>query len=131
MKAEIKKPDNFKDYPPHVRYLSLPGPMEETGQTFAHPVSAKAGAIVNVGGPSPGKWTNERLAKIGDRVKVTFNQFGAGEVIGFFTDGGNAAKEELPFAGVQVLIDNPPDWFKKQHPGINVIHVYGAEIRFI
>jgi hypothetical protein len=44
--------------------------------------------------------------KIGDRVKITFNKFGSGEVVDFrIVDG---------FLGMFVKLDNPPKWYINQ-----------------
>lgn len=62
---------------------------------------------------------------IGERVEVTMNGFGPGTVVGYFVESG--------FIGIEVKVDNRPDWHRKQDPTNKHPHplVFGSEIQRI
>lgn len=73
--------------------------------------------------PPVGVWSGAfPLPAIGTRVEITFNGFGAGEVVGYFREFG--------YVGVEVKVDKRPDWHIKQcgdkHPNPMV---FGIEIK--
>lgn len=71
-------------------------------------------------------WSNSRLPKLGEQVKVTCNSMGPGEVVSYFTEQG--------YLGVRVKLDAEPDWHRKQCAGTpNAGHalVFGAEIEVL
>ena len=52
------------------------------------------------------KWSGNNIPKIGDTVTANFNNLGTGTVIDYFI--------EYKFLGVRVLLNQRPDWHKKQ-----------------
>lgn len=60
------------------------------------------------------------LPAVGDRITVTFNKLGDGEVIGYFTEGG--------YLGLLVQLDQKPDWLLEQNP-TGPVHIFGPEFR--
>lgn len=136
---------SISDYPQSCRYMNLKGPVVDTGDTWTTPQMGIVYPVVKVEGaemkfskddgfymgPLVGRWSNERLPKIGDKVRVTFNQLGTGKIISFFSDGGDLSKNKSPYIGVEVLADNRPKWHVKQNPGQLSYHVFGAEIEFL
>ncbi len=84
--------------------------------------------IISVAG-NTGKWSNARIPKIGDRVRVNFNQLGTGKILTTFTEGD--------FLGVLVMPDpgQRPDWhiaqFKRNGKPFTGYMVFGAEIVFL
>lgn len=56
---------------------------------------------------------------IGERVRVNFNEFGYGTVVGYFTEGR--------WLGVAVEVDVQPAWHLKQNGPEKVIHIFGPE----
>lgn len=53
------------------------------------------------------RWTGAWLPRLNDRVRVTFNGFGTGTVMGFFCEAG--------WMGVYVECDKRPDWHIKRN----------------
>jgi hypothetical protein len=57
------------------------------------------------------RWSGKMpLPKIGDRVNITMNSIGYGEVKGYFV----SVTDRGVYLGVMVLPENPPDWHKRQ-----------------
>lgn len=87
-------------------------------------------AVVDLGGLlTRVKWSGKQhagkpLPKLGDRVTVTMNGLGAGTVVAYFVEHG--------FLGVQVRLDQRPDWHIRQN-GSHHPHalVFGAEIEIL
>jgi hypothetical protein len=79
--------------------------------------------VITVDG-NTGHWSNAREPKIGDRVRIKFNQFGTGTILATFVEEG--------WLGVIVKCDKRPQWHIKQngdrHPNP---HVFGAEVEFL
>ena len=68
------------------------------------------------------KWVSQQdVPKVGDRVKVLFNGFGQGEVIGYEVNEG--------YLSIVVKIDKLPAWYVRQYKGDvkDSIAVYGSE----
>lgn len=78
----------------------------------------------NVDNESVTKWSGSYpIPKIGDRVRIGFNELGSGAVESYFVEHG--------FVGVCVKLDNPPAWKRKQHAGTkheDTALVFGKEI---
>lgn len=70
----------------------------------------------------------------GQRVQVRLNGLGPGQVAGYFLSGeAGSADPEQPhrrFLGVAVMLESPPDWYKKQCPQwqSEPARVFGSEI---
>jgi hypothetical protein len=70
-----------------------------------------------------GKWSGEKIPpKVGDRVNVIMNNFGAGTILDYEVRQG--------WLGVLVRVDKQPEWSKKQDGARNVFTFFGAEIRY-
>lgn len=55
----------------------------------------------------PYKWSGDNdPPKIGAKVKIYMNNFGAGTVVGYFAEHG--------WLGVLVKLSNPPSWWRQQ-----------------
>lgn len=67
--------------------------------------------------------TDNPIPQIGDRVKVLINNLGYGTVEAYFEDDG--------WLGVKVVLENRPDWHKKNNPDRNFCTVFGAEIETV
>lgn len=70
-------------------------------------------------------WSNPKSEppKIGDIVKINFNGLGSGKVDSYFIEHG--------FLGVTVVLDNEPDWHKKQckgTPHAGIAMAFGREL---
>lgn len=97
---------------------------EETEQVKAeeNPSTLTCGGVT-------GKWSNPRVPKVGDRVKVTMNGLGTGVITGFFVESG--------WLGVLVQPDKGqrPQWhidqFKRNKWEFIGYQVFGAEIKFM
>lgn len=95
-------------------------------QTYYNSLEATEETGYNLAEPPPGKkWSGKNpVPKIGDKVRINFNQLGSGVVRSYFFEHG--------YLGILVKLDNPPEWKRKQHPPGSkyhgVAHVFGAEI---
>ena len=58
--------------------------------------------------------------KIGERIKVTINKLGYGMVVAYYI--------EHEYVGVEVKLENPPEWYVKQNGKGSHALVFGAEI---
>lgn len=82
-------------------------------------------AAYNLTEPPSGKWSGQvSIPEIGTRVYCKINKLGYGLVEHYFTEHG--------YIGVQVRLENDPDWHVKQtkndwHAGLAL--VFGAEIQ--
>lgn len=73
--------------------------------------------------PVETSWGNDAPPPaIGARVKVNFNGFGAGTVVGYFI--------EEHYLGLEVTVDEQPAWHRNQG-GTNPIHIFGPEFETI
>ena len=89
--------------------------------------SVKLPKVENYGqGDLIGRWSGGKNfpapPRIGERVQIDMNGFGPGTVVGYFVETG--------WLGVEVKVDQRPDWHLKQngdrHP--NPL-VFGSELR--
>jgi hypothetical protein len=63
--------------------------------------------LVLVNDADPYKWSGYNdPPKIGAKVKIYMNNFGAGKVVGYFAEYG--------WLGVLVKLSNPPSWWRQQ-----------------
>src|SRR5689334_11683845 len=73
-------------------------------------------------GNEPVRWSGATPPPpIGARVHVAMNAFGPATVVRYYTQHG--------FLGLVVRPDALPAWFKRQSPGTDLIHVFGAELK--
>jgi hypothetical protein len=63
------------------------------------------------------------IPKVGERVAIKINSLGPGIVVGYFTECG--------FLGVQVRLDRPPAWRRKQCADSEPALVFGAEMESV
>jgi len=56
---------------------------------------------------------------IGSVVRVSMNNLGNGEVLGYFS--------EEKYLGLLVKLSDPPEWHRKQNNGNPVGHIFGPE----
>jgi hypothetical protein len=69
------------------------------------------------------------IPKIGEQVKINFNQFGTGKVVDYFVETGEKQDgTKVKYQGVRVVLDVQPDWHKKQAPGQPWAMVFGIEL---
>ena len=67
------------------------------------------------------KWSGGfEVPVIGERLRVKFNQLGAGTVAGYFVAHG--------YLGLRVDLDQQPEWHARQNPGQPWAFVFGAEV---
>jgi len=66
-----------------------------------------------------GEWSATFDPNIGNRVRITMNNFGTGTVVSYFCEHG--------YRGVRVKLDQQPEWHKKQGQPPYAL-VFGAEI---
>jgi len=72
--------------------------------------------------PKYGIWTGKtELPKIGTKVKVLINRLGTGTVKGYFI--------EHAYLGVEVALDNQPEWHKKQNGVGTLALIFGVETK--
>jgi hypothetical protein len=57
--------------------------------------------------------------KVGEKIRVSMNSLGNGEVVGYFSQEG--------FLGLLVKLSDPPEWYIKQNKGNVVGHIFGPE----
>lgn len=85
--------------------------------------------MVKCGEDFTGAWSNPILPKLGDRVKVRFNELGTGIVTGFFKEEGYVGCIVMPHAGQR------PQWHidqqKRNNREFNGYMVFGSEIKFL
>lgn len=75
-----------------------------------------------------GKWSGtDAVPAIGDRVEVTLNGLGRGLVVGYWSDDDGVGNR---WGGVEVRLDNAPEWHKKNRPD-GIARVFGGEIAAI
>ena len=67
-----------------------------------------------------GVWSGTFDPNIGERVQITFNDFGVGTVVSYFCEHG--------YRGIRVKLDKQPEWHCKQGQPPYAL-VFGAEIR--
>lgn len=84
---------------------------------------------VKCGEDFKGAWSNKTLPRIGDNVKVCFNNLGTGKITGFFEEGGYVGCIVAPHPGQR------PQWhidqFKRSGREFNGYMVFGREIKFL
>lgn len=73
------------------------------------------------------RWTGKKdVPDLGIKVRINFNSFGTGTVVGYF--------EEYGFAGVVVKLDNDPDWHVRQCKGTwhaGMVLAFGNDLEVI
>lgn len=106
-------------------HLSLGANPIKIGRAVRSDSDAREVDVYEMDGGQVGKWSNSQSEppKIGSRVKVNFNGFGAGEVSHYFIENG--------WLGVYVRLDKQPDWHKKQNGAAKLVMVFGAELTSI
>jgi hypothetical protein len=58
---------------------------------------------------------------VGEKITVTMNGLGNGDVVGYFSQDG--------YLGLRVQFDSPPEWYVKQNKGNPVGHIFGPEFK--
>jgi hypothetical protein len=58
---------------------------------------------------------------LGERVFLSVNRLGHGQVAGYFGQGG--------FLGVLVALEKPPEWYVLQNGATTLCHAFGAEVK--
>jgi hypothetical protein len=76
------------------------------------------GKVVSGVGPM---WSGKKEPpKIGETIRIRFNQLGTATVTGYFI--------ENEWLGVLCTLHHPPAWHEKQNKGDRIAHIFGAEI---
>lgn len=90
-----------------------------TCPTWSAPIRNEEGDTTNVGEGAP-VWSGvNHPPAVGSIVRVTINDIGLAEVLGYFVESG--------WLGLLVRPSNPPEWYvKKNNPG-SICHVFGIE----
>jgi hypothetical protein len=71
--------------------------------------------------PPEGKWSGTiPVPAIGDKVAINFNELGTGRVCAYFLEAG--------YVGVEVVLDNQPEWHREQNGEMSNALVFGIEI---
>lgn len=95
-----------------------------TGKTARHPVESRQVPVYKAGQEGiEALWAGAKTPPYkGQRVDVLVNDLGTGIVDSYFIERG--------WLGVKVLLDNPPQWHRRQNPDRNYCLVFGTEIRY-
>ena len=77
------------------------------------PVVVDGGALI---------WANTLAPPpVGEKVRVSMNGLGTGDVVGYFSLEG--------YLGLRVKLDSPPEWYVKQNGSNKVGHIFGPEFK--
>ena len=116
-----------KTDPARGLFYGLPAPLSFSPEITLPGFEGKPVPTAEVdlaGVPTRVKWSNQKAPPplLGARVRITFNELGAGTVVGYFVEHG--------YLGVEVRCENRPAWHVRQN-GDKHPHplVFGAEIR--
>ena len=96
----------------YQEYQEVP-PYEPAVYKDGMPIVADDGKLIWAGKVPP--------PPIGEKVRVSMNSLGNGDVVGYFSLEG--------YLGLRVKLDNPPEWYVKQNKGNVVGQIFGPEFK--